>query len=104
MLEAAVWTAGTARHDEVAATAAIVLIYVIGYQEGRFDVGEIWCRHSEALLRRMGKGHDRLWGSYFANRAAMREQQGRLEEAIADARLSIEAKERAYEASSPDLG
>jgi serine/threonine protein kinase/tetratricopeptide (TPR) repeat protein len=101
--EEAVWTAELARHDEVAASAATGLTFVAGYVQGRFEVAEIWARHAETLLRRMG-GHDQLWGWHFNNRAAFREQQGRLAEAIADTRLSLAAKERALGPESPDVG
>jgi tRNA A-37 threonylcarbamoyl transferase component Bud32/tetratricopeptide (TPR) repeat protein len=102
-LEDAVWTAELARHDEVAAAAASHLVFLMGYQQERFEVGEIWSRHAHAVLRRMGPGHDQLWGWYFNNRATMRERQGRLAEAISDDRLAIEAKERAFGPDSPDL-
>src|SRR5262249_30603679 len=101
--EEAVWTAELARHDEVAAGAASCLTFVTGYTQQRFDVAEIWARHSETLLRRMG-GHDQLWGWHFNNRAGLREQQGRLAEAIEDTRLAIAAKERALGPDSPDVG
>jgi serine/threonine protein kinase/tetratricopeptide (TPR) repeat protein len=101
--EEAVWTAELARHDEVAAASASGLTFVAGYVNQRFEVAEIWGRHTETLLRRMG-GHDQLWGWHFNNRAALREQQGRLSEAIEDTRLAIAAKERALGPDSPDVG
>jgi serine/threonine protein kinase/tetratricopeptide (TPR) repeat protein len=102
-MDEAVWTAELARHDEVAAKAASVLVYLQGYVDSRFDAAEIWSRHAETLLRRMG-GHDQLWGWLFNNRATMRLSQGRLTEALADHRLGIAAKERALGPDHPDLG
>jgi serine/threonine protein kinase/tetratricopeptide (TPR) repeat protein len=101
--EDAVWTAELARHDEIAAQAASGLTFITGYVRGRFEVAEVWSRHAETLLRRMG-GHDQLWGWHFNNRGTVREQQGRLAEAIADTRLSLAAKERALGPESPDVG
>ena len=101
-LEDAIWTAELARHDEIAAQAASALVFFTGYLDARYDVAEIWSRHTEALLRRMG-GHDQVWGWYFNNRACMREQQGRIAEAIDDARLAVAAKERSLGADAPDL-
>jgi serine/threonine protein kinase/tetratricopeptide (TPR) repeat protein len=101
--EDAVWTAELARHDEIAAAAASGLVFVAGYIHGRSEAAEIWARHAETLLRRMG-GHDQLWGWHFNNRATFREQQGRLAEAVADTRLSLAAKERALGPESPDVG
>ncbi|HVZ73884.1 MAG TPA: serine/threonine-protein kinase [Polyangia bacterium] len=101
-LEDSFHAAVLARHDEAAASAAIHLIYQVGYLQGRFDVGEIWTRYAETLLRRLG-GHDLLWGWLYSNRANMREQQGRLDEAVEDARLAIAAKERALGPRAPDV-
>jgi tetratricopeptide (TPR) repeat protein len=98
----AIWVAELARHDEIAAEAATMLSYLAGYLHGRHEVAEIWSRHTETLLRRMG-GHDELWGWYLNDRAAVRAQQGRLVEAIADSRLAIAAKERALGPEAPDV-
>ncbi|HEV3032242.1 MAG TPA: serine/threonine-protein kinase [Polyangia bacterium] len=98
----AIWVAELARHDEVAAEAATMLTYLAGYLHGRHEVAEIWSRHTETLLRRMG-GHDELWGWYLNDRAAVRAQQGRLVEAIADSHLAVAAKERALGPDAPDV-
>jgi tetratricopeptide (TPR) repeat protein len=92
-LEEAVWIAETSRHDEVAAEAAALLVYFAGHVHSRFDVGEIWSRYTEAILRRIG-GHDLIWALYYDSRSCMRQQQGRLAEAIADERFAVAAKER----------
>jgi tetratricopeptide (TPR) repeat protein len=101
-MEEAVWTAELARHDEVAAEAAVHLIYTSGYMHSRFEASAIWSRHAETLLRRMG-GHDQLWGWLFNNRAAVCELQGRLAEAVEDTRRAVEAKERALGKDAPDV-
>jgi serine/threonine protein kinase len=101
--EEATWTAELSRHDEAAAEAATFLVYIVGHQQGRFDAAEIWSRLAETLLRRMG-GHDLLWGWLLNNRAAVREAQGRLVEALDDARRAVAAKEKALGPDDPDLG
>jgi eukaryotic-like serine/threonine-protein kinase len=102
VLEEAFSTAVHSRHDEVATTAAILLCYQMGYLQGRFEVGELWSRYAETLLRRLG-GHDLLWNYHFAARASMREQQGRLVEAVDDARSAIAAGERALGEHNVDV-
>jgi tRNA A-37 threonylcarbamoyl transferase component Bud32/tetratricopeptide (TPR) repeat protein len=92
--EEAYSTAIYARHDEVAAEAAIMMCFAVGYVKGQSEAAEVWLRSAEALLRRMG-GHDVLWGWYWSHRANMRQQQGRLVEAIEDSRRAIAAHERA---------
>jgi tetratricopeptide (TPR) repeat protein len=102
-LEEAIWIAEVARHEEVAAEAAARLVYFTGYLHARFEVGEIWARLAEVILRRMG-GHDLIWGIYYDSRGSMRQEQGRLDEAIEDARLAVAAKERVLGADSADVG
>jgi tetratricopeptide (TPR) repeat protein len=102
IFEEAIWTAEVARHDEVVSEAAAHLVFMAG-EEARFDIGEIWSRHAEAVLRRMG-GHELVWGMYYDSRGCMRQQQGRLSEAIEDARLAVAAKERALGADSAEVG
>jgi serine/threonine protein kinase/tetratricopeptide (TPR) repeat protein len=101
-LEDAFFTAELSRHDEVAAMAAIYLLYDIGYVKGRFDVANVWSRQAETILRRVG-GQDRLWGWFLSGRANLREMQGRLDEAIEDARRGIAAVERALGPGSPEV-
>ncbi|HVR02127.1 MAG TPA: tetratricopeptide repeat protein, partial [Polyangia bacterium] len=100
--EEAIWIAEGARHEEVAAEAAAYLVYISGYAQAHFEVGEIWSRHAETILRRMS-GHELLWAFYYNSRGCMREQQGRLEDAIDDARLSIAAKERVLDPNSAEV-
>ena len=101
-LEDAVWAAELCRHDEVATEAATLLVYLTGHVQSRFEAGEIWSRHAETVLRRMG-GHDRIWGWLLNNRGSMRGTQGRIQEALEDQRRAIAAKERALGPSDPDV-
>ena len=100
--EEALWTAELARHDEVAAEAAVTLVYAVGDNQQRFEAGEIWAKHAEMLLRRLG-GHDRFWGWLYNNRGAMRAKQGRLAEALEDQHRAVAAKERAGGPESADI-
>jgi len=101
-LEEAVWTAELSRHDEVTAKASAQLVYAVGYAQLRFDAGEIWSQLAETMVRRMG-GNEYLWGWLFNNRGAMRERQGRLTEAVEDARRAVAVKERVYGPDSADV-
>ena len=83
--------------------AAAQLVYAVGDQQVRFDAGEIWARLAETRLRRMG-GHEDLWGWLYNNRGAMRERQGRLQEAIDDARRAVAAKEKFHGPDSTEVG
>ena len=102
VLEDAAWTAELCRHDEVAAEAATNLVFATGHGQSRFDAGELWSRHAETILARMG-GHDLIRGWLLNNRAAMRAAQGRLHEAVNDIRDAIAAKEKALGPEDPDV-
>jgi tetratricopeptide (TPR) repeat protein len=93
-LEEAFSVAEMARHDEVAVEAAIHVSAIAGYYQARYDVADVWARYAETLLRRMGS-HELLWGWFYNDRAMIRSMQGRLGEAIADAKRAVDAKERA---------
>jgi serine/threonine protein kinase/tetratricopeptide (TPR) repeat protein len=99
--EEAVWTAELSRHDEVAAKAAIQLIYTAGDAQLRFDAGEIWSRYADTILRRVG-GHEYLWGWLFNNRGAMRHRQGQITDAVEDARRAVAVKEKVLGPDSAD--
>lgn len=101
-LEDAVWTAELCRHDEVAAEAAANLVFVAGDRQSRFDVAELWSRHAETVLDRMG-GHELIRGWLFNNRGAMRAAQGRLRDAIRENHLAIVAKEKVLGPQDPDV-
>jgi len=100
--EEAIWTAELVRHDEVAAEAATQLVGMTAYQ-ARFDVGDVWAKHAETILSRMG-GNDRLWGWLFNNMGMMRHLQGRLSEALDYTDRAMAAKEKAQGRDSADLG
>jgi tetratricopeptide (TPR) repeat protein len=100
--EEAIWTAELVRHDEVAAEAATMLVGMTASQ-ARFDVGDVWAKHAETILSRMG-GNDRLWGWLFNNIGMMRHLQGRLAEALDYADRAMAAKEKAQGRESADLG
>ncbi len=103
VLEGAVWTAELCRHDEVIAEAAARLILLAGHAQGRFDAGEIWSQHAEAVLNRMG-GHDLVRGWFFEHRGCMRGTQGRPRDAVDDLHRAIAAKEKALGPQDPAIG
>ena len=60
--ERALWVAEATRHDEVAAEASVMLIGSAGLLLSKPEEGERWGRLAEAILKRMGPGHERLAG------------------------------------------
>jgi serine/threonine protein kinase/tetratricopeptide (TPR) repeat protein len=103
MAEDALWTALRCRHDEVAAEAATSLVYQVGYLQLRGDAAQLWSRLAETLLERMG-GHDLIWGWLLTNRSGVNQIQGRLAEALEDARRAVAVKEKFLGPQHPDFG
>ncbi|HEY2901508.1 MAG TPA: serine/threonine-protein kinase [Polyangia bacterium] len=98
--EDAVWAAELSRHDAVTAEAATQLVCVCS-DVLRLEVAEIWARHAETTIKRMG-GHDQLWSWLLNNRAMMRQKQGRIDQALVDISLAVTAKEKATGPDSSD--
>jgi eukaryotic-like serine/threonine-protein kinase len=104
--EQSLFTAIRVRHEEVATEAATLLVAyypATGISDATKRAIDIWCLMAESLLRRIG-GHDRLWGWFFTGRAGAYRGQGRFEEALADARAGLAAKERVLAPDDPDVG
>ena len=100
--EDALWTAELVRHDEVTAEAATQLVGMMA-AESRFELGEVWAKLAETILRRLG-GRERLWGWLLNNRGALADLQGRPDEALGYARQAVAAKEKAMGPDSADVG
>jgi serine/threonine protein kinase/tetratricopeptide (TPR) repeat protein len=94
-LEQAVWLAEASRHDEVAAEAAVGLISVVGYRASRTSEAERWGRFSEAVLSRMGAGHEVLRAWRLNNLAMLYASLGRPGEALEAFEQAVAIKARA---------
>jgi len=101
--EQAVWAAEATRHDEVAADAAINLVASVGYQLARPEEGERWGRFADAILKRMGPGHERLRAWLANNRGSSRLYSNQLAAAEPELRAAIELKRKVDRGDSPDV-
>lgn len=82
------------RHDEVALEAADQLITIVGYHRARHADGERWARFAEAILRRLGPGHDILAAWRANNLALVYQAQGKGEDALAMFQQAVATKIR----------
>jgi tetratricopeptide (TPR) repeat protein len=104
--EQSLFTAISVRHEEVATEAATLVVgYYPGAGKTEASAGavDVLCSLAESLLRRIG-GHDRLWGWFFTGRSGVFRGRGRLEEALADVRAGLAAKEKVLAPDDPDVG
>jgi eukaryotic-like serine/threonine-protein kinase len=102
-LEEAFWQADASRDDDVRATVAGDLVWVIGYLEGKAAESERWAKTGEAVLQRLG-GHEleRAW--LVNNVASIEETQGRREQALRAHEEALALKEKALGRDAPDVG
>ncbi|MEM7159338.1 MAG: serine/threonine-protein kinase [Myxococcota bacterium] len=82
-----------ARHDRIAAQAAIMQAFVIGYQLGRHSEGMTSVRHAQAAIDRLGPD-PMLDAQLRVTRAAILTAQGEFDEALRDFRHGLAQREK----------
>ena len=103
MLTEAFWAADAARHDELRAETAAVLVYVVGYLQRRFGDGQRWATTAEAVLERLG-GHELLQAWLLNDLGLVFEAQGLRDKAVQAQKDGLILKERALGHDHPDVG
>ena len=101
--EAAVWVALAAHRDDVAAESAANCMSTTGYYLGRREEGERWEKVADALLRRLGAGHDRTAAWFYQDRANIRQRAGNYQAALSDYERALALKQRALAPDHPDI-
>ncbi len=91
-LAEASWLAEKCHHDEIAARAAVEVVYNVGHHLMRFDDSYLWARHAEAAVERVGDPV--LAAELLANRGLVLNSAGRYAEAEALLRESLAERER----------
>jgi tetratricopeptide (TPR) repeat protein len=95
--------ADASRHDELRSEDAVNLVFVVGFQQGRFNEGHQWARTADGLLRRLG-GHDLLRGWLLNDIGTVYFTEGDKEAAVHVLRESVAYKTKALGADAPDVG
>jgi tetratricopeptide (TPR) repeat protein len=93
--EEAIWLAERSRDDEVTVEAADQLVSIVGYSQGRYREAERWAELANAVLQRLGPGHDILNAWRANNLAMVYHREGRLEDALAMFKEAVATKTRA---------
>jgi serine/threonine protein kinase/tetratricopeptide (TPR) repeat protein len=94
--EEATWAAEAAGDDEVALFSTAELVYAAGYERGRIEDAERWAHFADAILTRLGGGHEQAAGWLANNRALVYEREGKLDRALASALDAVALKTRAF--------
>jgi serine/threonine-protein kinase len=95
MLHDALVNALAGRDDQAAARAATELVMAIGIRQAHYDEGARWADVAEALAGRM-QNKDELLGLFFSTRSALREREGKYDEALADATRALQLEQRVF--------
>jgi eukaryotic-like serine/threonine-protein kinase len=103
LLIEAFWMGDASRHDEVRAKAAADLVFVVGYQQGRFDDADRWATAAGSVLQRLG-GHDLMRAWLLNDQGCVASLRGRKDVAVQDMKEGLALKERALGRDHPDVG
>ncbi len=103
-LEQALWEAIAARRDDVALKCAAGLAGVLGFQLERGQDAERWGRFGQALLARLGPGHERSASWLHHGRGLVLERRGDLQGALVEFRAGLALKQQVLPATHIDLG
>ena len=102
-LVTAFWRADASRHDEIRAEAAEKLVFIVGYQEGRFEESDRWATAARSILRRMG-GHELLQSWLLNDVGCVLHLRGHDEDAVQALTTALTNKQRVLGAEHPDVG
>jgi len=103
VLEQAIWTALAGHRDDVALDSVGLLISVNGYFLDRKAEARRWQPLGEALLRRVGPGHEQSASWFHQGLAMGHERAGEYEQALADLDQALALKRAVLPANHPDL-
>jgi hypothetical protein len=102
-LEEAVWMALGAHRDDIAAESAAQLTGVLGYSLARPADSARWDKIADALVRRLGPGHDRIRSWLLQDRANADQRAGNPKKAAGEYELALELKRKALPPNDPDI-
>jgi len=102
-MERAVWMALAAHRDDIAAEMAAQLVAINAYYLGKVDEARRWVKPAEALLARLGPGHERITSWLYQARGGIGERSGEYPAAKAAYDQALAFKLKALPAGHPDV-
>jgi hypothetical protein len=99
-----VWLALAAHRDDLAAESAAQLVTYNGYNLSRPAEADRWREAAEALLRRIGPGHDRIAAWLHQDVGATALRRGNYQTAASEITVALNLKSKALPANHPDIG
>jgi serine/threonine protein kinase len=101
--EEAVWVALAAHRDDVAAENASQLVVTFSDSLGSAEVAARWQPLAEALVRRLGPGHERIAAWFHQDRGIVLFRAGQYQSAFADFETALSLKRKVLPPNHPDL-
>lgn len=102
-LTEATWLGLATGREELAAEAAVELVYFEGAYQAHHERGAMWANLARAILDRLGDDHDLLRAWLLNNESVLATDRNDPENALALIRRSIALKEKALPPNHPDL-
>jgi eukaryotic-like serine/threonine-protein kinase len=102
-LEEALWAGLAARRDDIATQSVALLVGITGYDLARPEESARWEKLGQALLARLGPGHELAAAWFYQGRALARQRRGDIPAALADLDLALSLKKKVLEPNSPDI-
>jgi tetratricopeptide (TPR) repeat protein len=104
LAEEAFRTSLAVRRDDLAAEIATTLTAFFGYYLARPSEGRAWANTADAVLVRLGPGHDLLRAWLLTNEGLIGTNEGTTAEDLARLKEAVAIKERILPADHPDIG
>jgi tetratricopeptide (TPR) repeat protein len=103
VVQEAVWTALAVKRDDLAVRGAAILTGWVGYYAGSREEGLRWARLGEALLDRLGPGHDLLRAWLVQGEANIALSANDPERSLQLDRQALALKEKVLPPDNPDV-
>ena len=101
--EETVWVALAAHRDDIAAENASQLVAVFSDELGRAEAAARWAPLAEALVRRLGPGHERIAAWFHQDRGIALYRAGNYQGALADFDTALALKRKVLPPNHPDI-
>jgi eukaryotic-like serine/threonine-protein kinase len=101
--EEVVWMALAAHRDDIAGESAAQLVGIHGYSLSNREEANRWNKVADALVRRLGPGHDRIGSWLHQSRGASSLRAGDFQAGAREFQIALSLKLKALPANDPDI-
>jgi len=102
-MEQALWMGVAAHRDDIAAEMGVQLVGINAYYVGSVESARRWIQPAEALLARLGPGHERITSWLYQARGTLAERSGDYPTAKREYDQALAYKTKALPPNHPDI-